>query len=154
MSSVTKKYLYADLTWPEVNEAVAARKVILLPVGSTEQHGPHLPLDTDNLIAAGVTLEAGRRAPDKILVAPAIPYGYNVHAMDYPGTMHIAYQHFIDYCVDTCKSFIYHGFKRIIIVNGHGGNSSSLDLAARRTVLETDGLVTAFMWWDMLSVDA
>jgi creatinine amidohydrolase len=55
--------------------------------------------------------------------------------------------------VDTCKSFIYHGFKRIIIVNGHGGNSSSLDLAARRTILETDGLVTAFMWWEMLRVD-
>ena len=83
--SPSEKYLYADLTWPEVNTAVSQGKVILMPVGSTEQHGPHLPLDVDNLIVSSLCLEAGRRSPDKILVAPAIPYGYNIHAMDYPG---------------------------------------------------------------------
>ena len=67
-----RKYLYADLTWPEVNDAVELKKVILLPIGSTEQHGPHLPLDVDNLIATNVCLEAARRAPETILIAPTI----------------------------------------------------------------------------------
>lgn len=147
------KYRFGDLTWPEVNEAVEARKVIILPIGSTEQHGKHLPIDTDNLIAESIAVETGRRVPEKILVAPTIPYGYNIHAIDFPGTMHVSYEHLINYCVDVCKSFVYHGFKRIIILNGHGGNSASLELVARRTILETDGLVTAFMWWNMLRVN-
>ena len=149
----SEKYLYADLTWPEVNVAVSHGKVILIPVGSTEQHGPHLPLDVDNLIVSSLCLEAGRRSPDKILVAPAIPYGYNIHAMDYPGTMHVGYEHFINYCVDVCKSFAYHGFKRILIVNGHGSNTPLLELVSRRTILETDALAAAFMWWNLLTMD-
>jgi len=151
--SSSEKYLYSDLTWPEVNTAVSQKKVILMPVGSTEQHGPHLPLDVDNLIVSSLCLEAGRRASDKVLVAPIIPYGYNIHAMDYPGTMHVGYEHFINYCTDVCMSFAYHGFKRIIIVNGHGSNSPLLEFVSRRTILQTDALVAAFMWWNVLTMD-
>src|SRR5581483_10727886 len=101
MSSPTHpKILYADLTWQEIDQAVAQRPVILLPVGSTEQHGQHLPLDVDNFLATRVCLEAAQRAPGKILVAPTIPYGYNIHAMDFPGTIHVAYDHFVEYCTD------------------------------------------------------
>src|SRR5215210_2459458 len=113
--SVAEKYLYGDLTWPEINEAVAMKKVILLPVGSTEQHGPHLPLDVDNFLATSVCLEAARRSPAHMLVAPTIPFGFNVHAMDFPGTVHVGYDVFIEYCAAVCKSFAYHGFKRIVI---------------------------------------
>jgi creatinine amidohydrolase len=151
--TAAEKYLYSDLTWPEVNEAVEQKRVILLPIGSTEQHGPHLPLDVDNLIATSVCLEAGRRAPGKILVAPAISYGYNIHALDYPGTMHVGHDHLLGYCLSVCKSFAYHGFKRIVIVNGHGGNSAVLELVSRRAILETDALVTSFMWLSLLARD-
>jgi creatinine amidohydrolase len=151
--SATEKHLYADLTWPEVNDAVASEQVILLPVGSTEQHGPHLPLDVDTLLPTSVCQEAGRRAPDRILVAPAIPYGFNIHGMDFPGTIHVAYDHFVEYCVDVCKSFAYHGFKRIVIVDGHGSNEHLLEIVARRLNLESDALVTAFMWVNLLRVD-
>ncbi len=151
--SVAQKYLYADLTWQEINEAVAMEKVILLPIGSTEQHGPHLPLDVDNFLASSVCLEAGKRAPEKILVAPNIPYGFNIHAMDFPGTIHVAYDHFLEYCLDVCKSFAYHGFKRIVIVDGHGSNEHLLEFVGRRTILETDALVATFMWWNLLRTD-
>jgi creatinine amidohydrolase len=93
--------------------------VILLPIGSTEQHGHHLPLDTDNLLATEVSLEAARRDPRNLLVMPNIPYGYNEHAQDFPGTIHVTYEHFIEYCIDVCKSVAYGGFKRIVIVDGH-----------------------------------
>ena len=152
-NNAAQKILYADLTWPEVNDAVELKKVILLPIGSTEQHGPHLPLDVDNLIATNVCLEAARRAPEAILVAPTIPYGFNVHAMDFPGTMHVAYDHFIEYCLDVCKSFVYHGFKRLIIVNGHGSNTPLLEFVGRRVILETDALAASFMWWTLLRKD-
>jgi len=147
------KFLYADLTWPEIDEAARLKKVILLPVGSTEQHGPHLPLDVDNLIATSISLEAGRRAAAKILVAPNIPYGFNIHALDYPGTVHVGHQPYLEFCLGVCKSFAYHGFKRIVIVNGHGGNSALLEFVGRRAILETDALVASFMWWNMLRVD-
>jgi creatinine amidohydrolase len=150
---VRERYIYGDLTWPEVNQAVALRKVILLPIGSTEQHGPHLPLDVDNLISNCVCMEAGRRAPEVVLVAPQISYGYNVHALDYPGTMHVGYDHLIGVCLDVCKSFAYHGFKRIAVVKGHGGNSAALELASRRAILETDALLTSFTWWSLLPAD-
>jgi creatinine amidohydrolase len=149
----SEKFVYADLTWPEIDVAAGRKKVILLPVGSTEQHGPHLPLDVDNLIATSICMEAGRRAADKILVAPTIPYGYNIHALDYPGTMHVSHQAFLEYCLSVCMSFAYHGFKRIVIVNGHGGNSGLLEFVARRTILETDALAATFMWWNMLGMD-
>ena len=150
---VDEKYVYGDLTWPEVDHAVGQRKVILLPIGSTEQHGPHLPIDVDNLISNSVCMEAGRQAPHRALVAPQISYGYNIHALDYPGTMHIGYEHLIGICLDLCKSFAYHGFKRIVILNGHGGNSAALELASRRAILETDALVTSFTWWSLLPAD-
>jgi creatinine amidohydrolase len=152
-NSAVQKYVYADLTWPEVNEAVEMEKVILLPVGSTEQHGPHLPLDVDNVLPTSVCIEAGRRAPDKILVAPTIPYGFNIHAMDFPGTIHVSWDHFIDYCADVCKSFAYHGFKRIVIVDGHGSNEHLLEFVGRRVILETDALIASFMWLNLLRKD-
>ena len=151
--SVDEHYMYADLTWPEVNEAAAMGKVILLPVGSTEQHGPHLPIDVDNFLASSICLEAGKRAPGNILVAPTIPYGFNIHAMDFPGTIHVAYDHFVEYCVDVCKSFAYHGFKRIVIVDGHGSNEHLLEFVARRTILETDALAASFLWPNLLRTD-
>ena len=151
--SVPEKFVYSDLTWPEADQAALQKKVVLLPVGSTEQHGPHLPLDVDNLIATRLCMEAGRRAPDKILVAPNIPYGYNIHALDYPGTVHVPHDHYIEFCLSVCKSFAYHGFKRIVIVNGHGGNSPLLEFVGRRVNLETDALAASFMWWNLLRVD-
>ena len=151
--SVTQQHLYAKLTWPELRQAAALGKVIVLPVGSTEQHGYHLPINVDNLLCTNTALEAGRRAPDKILVAPTIPYGFNVHAFDFPGTMHIPRNPFVDYVVDVCKSFSYHGFKRIILYDGHGSNMPPLNLAARRVALETDALCACVMWTSLLTVD-
>jgi creatinine amidohydrolase len=75
-----------------------------------------------------------------------IPYGYNLHHLDFPGTVHVASEHFIGYCSDVCKSFAHHGFRKILIVNGHGSNMPNLDLAARKVVLETDAHCAALMW--------
>src|SRR2546423_12957035 len=117
MDSLEKIY-YDDLTWPEINEAVLGLKTVLLPIGSTEQHGHHLPLDTDNFLARSVCIEAAKLAPREMLVMPTVPYGYNEHALDFPGTIHVTYQHFIEYSLDVCKSLAHAGFDRIVIIDG------------------------------------
>jgi creatinine amidohydrolase len=140
------KTLYDELTWPEINAAALAKKVVLLPIGSTEQHGHHLPLDVDNFLARSVCLAAARRLPRQTLVMPTIPYGYNEHAQDFPGTIHVTYQHFIEYCLDVCKSVAYAGFDRIIIIDGHGSNEHLCEFIARRATLETEALVASTIW--------
>ena len=83
----TQEYRYNRLTWAEMNDAIARQPVVILPTGSTEQHGRHLPIDVDLLLCESVCLEAGRRAAGGILVLPPIPYGLNQHHIDFPGTI-------------------------------------------------------------------
>ena len=141
--AVSEEYRYSRLTWPEVNEAVAMQKVVILPTASTEQHGRHMPLDTDLFLCESVCLEVGRRAPGKVLVLPPIGYGLNLHHIDFPGTIHIEPEVFIAFCLNVTKSVAYHGFEKILIVNGHGSNSPLVDLIARKTVLATKSLCFA-----------
>jgi creatinine amidohydrolase len=145
--SAATEYRYNRLTWAEMNEAIAMQKVIILPTGSTEQHGRHLPLDVDVFLAESVCLEAGRRAPERILVLPPIAYGLNLHHIDFPGTIHIEPEVFIAFGLNITKSVAYHGFKKILIVNGHGSNTPLIDLIARKTVLATDSLCAALSYF-------
>lgn len=142
MSALTE-YRYNRLTWPEINDAVAAQKLVILPTGSTEQHGPHLPLDVDVFLCESVCLEVGRRAADRVLVLPPISYGLNLHHIDFPGTVHIEPETFIAFCLNITKSLAYHGFEKILLVNGHGSNAPLVDLIARKTVLATNSLCFA-----------
>ncbi|MBL7199463.1 MAG: creatininase family protein [Anaerolineae bacterium] len=147
------EYRYNRLTWEEMNEAIAAQKVVILPTGSTEQHGRHLPLETDVYLTESVCLEVGRRAPDRVLVLPPISYGLNMHHIDFPGTIHIEPEVFIAFCLNITKSVAYHGFQKILIVNGHGSNGPLVDLIARKTVLGTDSLCAAVSYFS-LAMDA
>lgn len=148
--SVATQYRYDQLTWPEINEAVVAKKVVVLPVGATEQHGPHLPLDTDFKLASAVAYEAGRRSPGDMLVLPPVPYGYTHHVQDFPGTINIEPSTFIKYLVDITRSVAYHGFKRIIILNGHGSNHHLVEQAGRQTIMQTDALCVTLSWWQLV----
>ena len=143
------EYRYNRLTWAEMNDAIALQKVVLLPTGSTEQHGRHLPLDVDLFLAESVCLEAGRRAPDKVLVLPPIAYGLNLHHIDFPGTIHIEPEVFIAFCTNITKSVAYHGFEKILLVNGHGSNTPLIDLIARKTTLETDSICGALGYFGL-----
>jgi creatinine amidohydrolase len=145
--------VYAKLTWPEVNEAVAAGKVPVIPVGSIEQHGPHLPLDVDCVLPTGVAYAAAERIPERMLVLPTLSHGYTAHVMDFPGTINLHYEHFIAMVLDVVKSLAYHGFKKVVLLNGHGSNMPNLDLVARRANLETDAECVFCAWWSLLSVD-
>lgn len=152
-SRAATEYRYEKLTWPEINDAVDLGKVCIVPCGSVEQHGPHLPLDVDIVCPCGIAHGAGRALPSKILVLPVVAYGYTGHVMDFPGTINGHYTTFIEQVLDITKSLAYHGFKKILLLNGHGSNMPNLDLAARRTNLETDAECVVTAWWNLLTVD-
>jgi creatinine amidohydrolase len=138
------KIRYDEMTWPEVRDAIAHQPVVLLPFGTTEDHGPHLPLNTDNIIVEAICLEAAQRAAGEMLLMPLVAYGLNEHHMDFPGTISVDMQTILSYVADVAISVARHGFTHLLIVNGHGSNAPLADLAARKAVLET-GIVCGAM---------
>jgi creatinine amidohydrolase len=138
------KVVYDELTWPEMREAIARQPVVLLPFGTIEDHGPHLPINTDNVIVEAFCREAARRAPGEMLVMPLVAYGLDEHHMDFPGTVSVDMHTLLAYVSDVAISVARHGFTHVLVVNGHGSNAPLADLAARRVVLET-GIVCGAM---------
>jgi creatinine amidohydrolase len=147
------EFRYEKLTWPEINDAIDLGKVCVIPCGAVEQHGAHLPLDVDIVCPTGIARGVGALIPEKLLVLPTVSYGYTGHVMDFPGTINQHYEHFINHVLDITKSLAYHGFKKIVLLNGHGSNMPNLDLVARRTNIETDAECILTAWWSMLTVD-
>jgi creatinine amidohydrolase len=138
------KVRYDELTWPEMREAASRQPVVLLPFGTVEDHGPHLPVNTDNVIVEAICLEAAGRAPGEMLVMPLLAYGLDEHHMDFPGTISVDMQTLLAHLADVAGSVARHGFSHVLIVNGHGSNAAIADLAARKVVLET-GIVCGAM---------
>jgi creatinine amidohydrolase len=139
----------AKLTWPEVNDAVKRGKVVLIPAGAMEQHGPHLPIDTDIVLPTALCARAAEQAPDLFVTAACIPYGFNEHNMEFPGTVHIAWDHFVDYATDVASSFAHMGFRHIVFVNGHGSNAILLETAARLVTMRTKAKCAAVSWFSL-----
>ncbi|MFC4000514.1 mycofactocin biosynthesis peptidyl-dipeptidase MftE [Prauserella oleivorans] len=115
--------------WPEVGAAVLA-----VPIGATEQHGPHLPLDTDTTIAAELCRRLAARVPD-LLVAPALPYGSSGEHAGFPGTLSIGRRALELVLVELARSADH--FRGVVFVNGHGGNLVPLRDAVR--LLRSEG---------------
>lgn len=132
------------MSWVEARQALHAARVGLLPVGSTEQHGPHLPLGTDHLTAA----EVARRASvlGGWLVLPTVPVGVSEHHRQFWGTLWVAPQVLRDYVLGITRSLASHELNRLVLVNGHGGNAAALDEAARR-LRQEDIFCYVFSWW-------
>lgn len=123
--SSLRSHRLAELTSPEVREAIAGGiDVALLPVGSTEQHGAHLPLSTDSLHTVEVLERVARALP--ALVAPLLPIGRADHHMAFPGTMTVRQETLHALLRDCCDSLFKHGFRHVLVYSGHGGNAVPL----------------------------
>lgn len=124
---------------PDIKKYLEAEDIIILPVGSTEQHGNHLPVGTDALAAIHFAQDAAKKAG--VLVAPPCWYGWAPHHMAYPGTITLSAQTLIEVLEDIVNCLIYQGFKKIIILNGHrGANNPPLDILASRVRNRTGAL--------------
>jgi creatinine amidohydrolase len=122
----------AEMTWQEARAAVEEDRLVIVPVGSTEAHGPHLPLDVDTHQADHVANLLAERVG--ALVAPALPYGYAATWMGFAGTISLSAETFQQVLVEIVESLVAHGFRRVMILNGHRPNGTSVDVAARRVI--------------------
>jgi len=135
-----RSFYLGELTWLDVEEFLKAHKTVMVPVGSCEQHGPHLPLDTDAYDAFWLSLKAAEKA-QCALVAPPIYYGVSLHHMDFPGTITLSPQTLEQVAYEVGVCLTKHGFKKILFENGHGGNTPALEAAAQRIKAETNAFV-------------
>lgn len=148
-----KKYLFGEMTWPEIKEVIKEGRVAVVPVAMIEEHGHHLPVDTDLILADEISRRTGAKIPDEMVVVPAINHGYAPHQMDFPGVISISSETFINYVGDVCDSLAYQGFKKILLFNGHGSNDSLLKVVARRTnVKYPEVQCVSISHWDLEQV--
>jgi creatinine amidohydrolase/Fe(II)-dependent formamide hydrolase-like protein len=132
MSEKRRRYLLEELTWPEAQIRFKEVDLALLPVGSTEQHGPHLPLDTDAFDALYLAREVAASCSDpKPIVLPLIPYGVSYHHLDFSGTLSVKPETLSQLVYDIGMSVARHGVTKLVVINAHGGNIPALQFAAQ-----------------------
>ncbi len=125
-------FILGELTWPEARNRFKKVDIALLPVGSFEQHGPHLPLDTDTFDAERLAAAVASACTDpKPFVLPVIPYGISYHHEDFSGTISVNPQTLSNLIYDIGMSAARHGITKLVIINGHGGNIPALHFAAQ-----------------------
>lgn len=144
------KYILAEMTWPEAREAAGENRVAVIPVGTIEDHGCHLPLDTDVVLCTEVARRGCALVPEHVVLVPSINHGFSPHHMDFPGTISIDGETFTRYVMDVTRSLAHHGFQRMIILNGHGSNRPFLQTVARLTTVETPAFCVAVSHWDLV----
>lgn len=124
--------MLANLSWPEVDAIRDDVDIVLIPVGSNEQHGPNLALSMDITGATEFCRRASEMLYPRALVAPSMPWGVSYHHMNFPGTITLTPDTFVQILVEVVASLQEHGFERFMIVNGHGGNIAPLGNAVVR----------------------
>lgn len=141
----------SQATWTEVNETDA--ELALLPVGSTEQHGPHAPLGTDAIVAEIVAKATADATDELVVVAPTIQLGVSEEHRAFDGTMWVSPDTFRAMVRDAVESLASHGIDRVVVVNGHGGNVDALAEVCRRLVRDGDAYAVPFTWFDAVETD-
>ena len=148
-----KKILWQEMRRTEIEEAAKVDAVVIIPVGSTEQHGDHLPVNTDMNCCYAVAQRAAQSIDEfSVLVLPPIWMGFSPHHMAYPGSITLKYHTFVEVLTQVVASVHAHGFKKILILNGHGGNRSIVDSLRLKLTYEDGIPLVAYTYWEMPSV--
>jgi creatinine amidohydrolase len=123
-------HIIADMTWEAFRDAVDHRTLALIPMGSTELEGPHLPLGVDTLVAQGL---AGRLGDlPGVLIGPTLPIGYSEWFNPFPGTISLSHDTLPRVLADYCGALARHGIRRIVFLNAHRGNNAGIEVTAHR----------------------
>jgi creatinine amidohydrolase len=138
------KVLLHEMSWTEAKRYFTNNDTVILPVGSNEQHGPQNPLGTDHLIAKAVAEEAAKRTG--VLCLQVIPFGVSSHHKQFWGTIYISPETFKNYVKEACLALDYYGVRKIVMVNGHGGNLDAL-LELAREMRGKGVFISIMQWW-------
>ena len=136
----------ATMTWADAEAALASARVAILPTGSIEQHGPHLALETDTAIAASLATRLADELGTQAVLLPRLDYGLSEHHLAFPGTLTLRPETYLQLIADVVESLAQWGQRRLLIVNGHGGNIDALRLASRSARRDRGSLVASVMW--------
>ncbi len=148
-------YYWDRLSWVEFETLVKDLDLVVLPVGSVEQHGPHLPLGLDYLIVDELSKRFVIKAYEvgiKAVKLPPIAYGLSSMWLGNPGTITVNFDSFMSYVYDVIKAVLLWGVKRVLLLNGHAGNSDALRVVASKIVneLKGDHLIVVTTWWELV----
>ena len=145
-----------DLARERIGE-LAPHRLAVLPTASIEQHGPHLPVGVDTFLCEAVVAGAARRATNEIVVAPTLRYGDSAHHLPFPGVLTLSSGSYVAAVGELCDSLYRSGFRRLAVINGHGGNDAGNEIATRDLVhgtgragrAERAVTVSAAAYWDI-----
>lgn len=140
--------LFAEMTREQLR-TLAPNTTLVLPLGAVEQHGPHLPTGTDYFTVEHLARAAADRASSEIaiVVAPALPFGSSDHHLIFGATLSLKTETYYRVLMDLLRSLVTDGFRRIFLLNGHGGNHELAALAARDIALELPARIAAASYW-------
>ena len=149
---MTNTIHYTDLRWPEIGELAANGGIVLLPIGQTEEHGPHLPVGCDYFIATETARAVAEAAADEIPVVtlPALWCGYSGHDLfNWPGTISLPPEVMIAVIENVCLSLGRSGFRKVVTMNSHGHHVGIARVAARKVADQSDVCVVVTDIWKM-----
>jgi creatinine amidohydrolase len=136
----------ARLTWRDADTALRRARVALVPIGATEQHGPHMTLDTDTAIAEAFTRRLGNSLGEDAIILPTIPLGMSEHHLAFAGTVTVRSSTFMGLVHDVVGSCVQNGIRKVVMVNGHGGNIDPLRIVCREAGRDGIAEVASIMW--------
>ena len=146
--------LWHEQSWPAL-QAIDKRTPVIVPLGSCEQHGPHLPLFVDSFQVARVAEQVERTLGQAVLLVPTLWLGSSHHHKDFPGPISVRPSLYLRIIKDVAGSILSAGFKRIVFLNGHGGNRVPAGDALAELVVEDDRADDAYLvlssWWEIAS---
>jgi creatinine amidohydrolase len=142
--------LLEEMSWQEIEEGLKATKTLILPVGATEEHGPHLPVFTDTIQAVEVAREATQRR--NVFLAPPVHYGVCRSTRGFPGTITVTHDGLRAFMHDLLVSFCDSGFRQVLVLTGHAGGQhmAALEEACQKAVEERDFRVSLVSLFDLI----
>lgn len=143
--------IFAENNREQIKEFAASGGVAVVPIGAIEQHGPHLPVWTDTLQVEHITRSAMALVPSStpIMVTPTMPFGSSDHHLPFGGTISLDTKVLLDVLMNIGRSLTKSGFRKIMFINGHGGNHEIFQLAARDLALQCNIHASAASWWSV-----
>jgi creatinine amidohydrolase len=142
-------FLLERMTWPQALAAFKRTSFVVVPTGSNEQHGPHLPLGTDFLVARELARRVGERA--NVIVTPTLPIGYAQYHAVFPGTLSLSERTLAGVYIDVCENLLRYGATHIFFMNGHGGNMTALRQCGE-WLRQRQVPSAVACWWEMTHV--
>lgn len=143
-------FRFTELNWQQIDSLDRDKTIFLLPTGAIEQHGPHLPVDTDIFNSNALVENVAKSSGGNVIALPSIWWGTSPHHKGYPGTISLKLETFHHLLHDIFSSLTAHGFYRFLVINGHGGNAGILT-ASTADLSEALGIsIPTYSYWQSI----